>query len=282
MLKFAIPNKGALSEEAILLLKEAGYKCSRYSRELVVTDRANDIDFFFLRPRDIALYVGNGIIDLGITGRDLAVDSLAQVAELMELGFGKSTFRYAVPADSDLAPENFDDLRIATSYPNVVAADLAKRNIKAKLVKLDGAVEISIRLGVADAIADVVESGRTLVEAGLKVVGEPLLVSEALLIGRNSDVLATPEAAHLAARLRGILVAREYAIVEYDVRQQQLAEAAKITPGLESPTVSPLNKEGWVAVKAMIKRSSANNIMDQLYELGARGIIVTEIRSCRL
>jgi len=216
MLKFAIPNKGALSEEAILLLKEAGYKCSRYSRELVVTDRANDIDFFFLRPRDIALYVGNGIIDLGITGRDLAVDSLAQVAELMELGFGKSTFRYAVPADSDLAPENFDDLRIATSYPNVVAADLAKRNIKAKLVKLDGAVEISIRLGVADAIADVVESGRTLVEAGLKVVGEPLLVSEALLIGRNSDVLATPEAAHLAARLRGILVAREYAIVEYE------------------------------------------------------------------
>lgn len=282
MLQVAIPNKGALAEDAVQLLKEAGYKCSRYGRELVVTDAVNEIDFVFLRPRDIALYVGNGIIDIGITGRDLMVDSMADVVELLPLNFGHSKFRYAVPKDSNLTPDKFDGLRIATSYPNIVARDIAKMGIKAKLVKLDGAVEISIRLGVADAIADVVESGRTLVEAGLKTVGDILLESEAVLIARNKDVLNNHKIELMLARLRGILVAREYAMVEYDVPQNLLEAACAVTPGLESPTVSPLNKPGWVAVVAMIKRKEANQIMDQLYEIGARGIIVTDIRTCRL
>lgn len=282
MLQMAIPNKGALAEDAVQLLKEAGYKCSRYGRELVVTDAANEIDFVFLRPRDIALYVGNGIIDIGITGRDLMVDSMADVVELLPLNFGHSKFRYAVPKDSSLTPDKFDGLRIATSYPNIVAKDIEKMGIKATLVKLDGAVEISIRLGVADAIADVVESGRTLVEAGLKTVGDILLESEAVLIARNKDVLNNHKIELMLARLRGILVAREYAMVEYDVPQNLLEAACAVTPGLESPTVSPLNKPGWVAVVAMIKRKEANQIMDQLYEIGARGIIVTDIRTCRL
>lgn len=282
MLQVAIPNKGALAEDAVQLLKEAGYKCSRYGRELVVTDAANEIDFVFLRPRDIALYVGNGIIDVGITGRDLMIDSMADVIELLPLNFGHSKFRYAVPKDSNLTPEKFNGLRIATSYPNIVAKDIAKMGIKASLVKLDGAVEISIRLGVADAIADVVESGRTLVEAGLKTVGNTLLESEAVLIARNKDVLNNHKIELMLARLRGILVAREYAMVEYDVPQNLLETACAVTPGLESPTVSPLNKAGWVAVVAMIKRKEANQIMDKLYEIGARGIIVTDIRTCRL
>ena len=187
-----------------------------------------------------------------------------------------------VISDSNLTPDKFDGLRIATSYPNIVARDIAKMGIKATLVKLDGAVEISIRLGVADAIADVVESGRTLVEAGLKTVGDILLESEAVLIARNKDVLNNHKIELMLARLRGILVAREYAMVEYDVPQNLLEAACAVTPGLESPTVSPLNKPGWVAVVAMIKRKEANQIMDQLYEIGARGIIVTDIRTCRL
>ena len=283
MLQLAIPNKGALSEDAVLLLKEAGYKCTRYGRELIVSDRANEIDFVFLRPRDIAIYVGNGILPLGITGRDLAIDSNAEVAELQALNFGKSSFRYAIPQEKELRPEEFGALRIATSYAEVVRKDLARRGIRnPTIVKLDGAVEISVQLGVADVIADVVESGRTLQEAGLKVVGEPLLQSEAILIGRNRNVAEQPEVRRLLARLRGILLARTYAMVEYDIPRQQLEAACAITPGIESPTISPLSNPDWVAVKAMILQREVNHIMDELYHIGARGIIVNDIRSCRI
>lgn len=281
-LQMAIPNKGALSEDAVKLLKEAGYRCSRYGRELTVADPANDIEFVFLRPRDIAIYVGNGILPLGITGRDLAVDSQADVTELLPLDFGHSSFRYAVPKESTLMPENFGNLRIATSYVEVVRQDMQKKGLSPKIIKLDGAVEISVRLGVADAIADVVESGRTLVEAGLKVVGEPLLNSEAILYGRNPEVAQMPEVQRLIGRLRGILLARSYAMVEYDIPRTQLDAACRITPGIESPTISPLSNPDWVAVKSMAKRKEVNSIMDELYAIGARGIIVTDIRSCRI
>ncbi|MDD5697138.1 MAG: ATP phosphoribosyltransferase [Victivallaceae bacterium] len=282
MLRIAIPNKGALSEKAAGLLLEAGYKCSRSGRELVVTDEENSLDFVFLRPRDIAVYVGKGILDLGITGRDLAVDSRAGVVEILELGFGKSALRYAVPEASELIPEHFHGLSIATSYPEIVRLDLERRSIAAHIVRLDGAVEISIQLGVADAVADVVESGRTLKEAGLKVVGEALMYSEAILIARNRGTARNPEVKRLLGRLRGILVARQYAMVEYDIPQEKCAKACKLTPGIESPTLSPLSKPGWVAVKAMIKHHESNRIMDELHKIGARGIIVTELQSCRL
>lgn len=282
MLQIAIPNKGALSEEAVGLLKEAGYKCSRYGRELIVTDKGNNIDFVFLRPRDIAVYVGKGIIDLGITGRDLAIDSRSEVTEIQALNFGNSAFHYAVPKDSGLTPDKFGGLRIATSYPEIVRLDLEERGISAEIVRLDGAVEISIQLGVADAIADVVESGRTLKEAGLEVVGESLMKSEAILIARDSKIAKTAEVKRLTGRLRGILVARQYAMVEYDIPCGKLDEACKLTPGIESPTISPLSKPDWVAVKAMIKQKESNHIMDELHKIGARGIIVTNLRSCRL
>lgn len=203
MLKLAIPNKGALSEDAVRLLGEAGYKCSRSGRELVVSDRVNDIDFVFLRPRDIALYVGDGVLDLGITGRDLKEDSGADVIELFPLGFGRSRFCFAVPKESGLTVEKLGGLRIATSYPELLRRNLEKRNLKCPIVRLDGAVEISIRLGVADAIADVVESGATLTEAGLVVTGEPMLCSEAVLIGRSPELQECHEVKKLIARLRG-------------------------------------------------------------------------------
>ena len=283
MLQFAIPNKGALSEGAVQLLKAAGYKCSRSGRELIVSDAENNIDFVFLRPRDIATYVGRGIIDLGITGRDLTADSRQDVVEMLPLNFGRSRFCFAVPKNSGLTVDKLAGLRIATSYPELLRRNLERLGIGGcKIVKLDGAVEISIRLGVADAIADVVESGSTLREAGLEIIGEPMIHSEAVLIGRSAELLENHDVRRLLGRLKGILVARNYAMLEYDIPRNALEEACKLTPGIESPTVSPLSNPDWVAVTAMISRKESNRIMDELYEIGARGIIVTDIRSCRL
>ena len=282
MLKIAIPNKGSLSEGAVELLKEAGYKCKRSSRELLVYDVENDIEFVFLRPRDIAVYVGNGLLDLGITGRDLAFDGEADVKELLGLNFGKSRFFYALPNEKDITPDQFEGMRIATSYPKIVSEDMKQRGLNVKVIKLDGAVEISIRLGVADAIADVVESGRTLVEAGLKTVGEPIMKSEAILVARDTNIVDLPEVKKLIARIEGVLVARTHAMIEYDVPKTALEEACKLTPGIESPTISPLADDSWVAVKSMVDSKAANVIMDDLKNLGAKGIIITDIRTCRL
>jgi ATP phosphoribosyltransferase len=282
MLQIAIPNKGALSDGSVELLKEAGYKCVRYGRELVVADKNNGIEFIFLRPRDIAVYVGNGVLDLGITGRDLAQDSRAAVSEILALNFGHSSFQYAVPKESGLEPDQFGGMRIATSYPEIVAADLKRRNIQASIIRLDGAVEVSVRLGVADVIADVVESGNTIKEAGLKIVGAPVMQSEAIMIAREPGIVERAEVKTLIGRIRGILVARSYAMVEYDIERENLEIACKITPGIESPTISPLSNPGWAAVKAMILRKESNRIMDELHQIGARGIIVTDIRSCRI
>ena len=282
MLKIAIPNKGSLSEDAVRLIREAGYNCRRYSRELIVLDNANRVEFVFLRPRDIAIYVSKGILDMGVTGRDLALDSRADVVELLPLGFGRSSFHYAVPADTALKPDGFGGMRIATSYPQLVVEDLRRRGVNAEVIRLDGAVEISIRLGVADAIADVVQTGRTLQAAGLKVVGDPLLNSEAVLVARTRDIEQQDTVATFLDRIRGIVVAREYVMVEYDIPESMLEMACVITPGIESPTVSPLSKKGWVAVKSMSKQRDVNQIMDSLTKIGAKGIIVTDIRTCRI
>ena len=282
MLKIALPNKGSLSEDAVQLIREAGYNCRRYSRELIVFDNTNLVEFVFLRPRDIAIYVSEGILDMGVTGRDLALDSGAEVVELMSLGFGRSDFHYAVPAETDLAPDRFAGKRIATSYPRLVVEDLTRRGVDAEVIRLDGAVEISIRLGVADAIADVVQTGRTLKAAGLKVVGTSLLHSEAILAARTRDIEQRAGVHTFLDRIRGIVVAREYVMVEYDIPETMLEVACVITPGIESPTVSPLSKKGWVAVKSMSKKRDVNQIMDSLTTIGAKGIIVTDIRTCRI
>ena len=282
MLRIALPNKGSLSEATVNMLSEAGYHCRRSSRELMLTDLENELEFIFLRPRDIAIYVNSGILDLGITGRDLYLDSETSVHELLSLGFGKSTFRYAIPTASTLTPDEFHGLRIATSYPNLVRQDMKRRSVDTSVIELDGAVEISIRLGVADAIADVVESGRTLKEAGLKVVGEPVLKSEAVVIARAQKTEQDDQVQTFLKRLQGIVVARDYVMIEYDIPRNLLEKGCLITPGIESPTIAPLNDPKWIAVKAMSLRKGINNIMDQLADLGAKGILVTEIRTCRI
>ena len=281
-LKIAIPNKGALSEGAVKLLLAAGYRCGRNGRELIVKDNDNNIEFVFLRPRDIALYVGKGIIDAGITGRDLAADSGAEVNELLPLAIGKSRFCFAAPKGTVKDPKDLNGKRIATSYPELLRSKLADMGMSCPIVKLDGAVEISIRLGVADAIADVVESGSTLREAGLEIIGEPMLFSEAILIGGNDKIASHPDIQRLIGRIQGIQVASNYVIIEYDIERSKLEAGCKITPGLEAPTISPLANPDWVAVKAMASKRDYNRIMDELHALGARAVIVTEICSCRL
>ncbi|MFM1966471.1 MAG: hypothetical protein RL134_2196 [Actinomycetota bacterium] len=281
MLRVALPNKGQLAEPARDMLREAGYLRASAARDLVVQDPENDVEFFFLRPKDIAVYVGEGTLDIGITGRDMLLDSGADAEELAALGFGGSTFRLAVPAGTAGRVEDLAGRRIATSYPGVLAAYLADAGIEARIVRLDGAVENAVRLGVADAVADVVATGTTLRQAGLEVLGEPILVSEALVV-RRRGAPADPTIDTFVRRLNGVMVARSYVLVDYDIRADQVDAACAITPGFESPTISSLHDPAWVAVRAMVPRRDVHRVMDELYELGARGILVTAIHASRL
>ena len=281
MLRIAVPNKGSLSEAAAEMLREAGYRGRRDPKELVLTDVEHDIEFFFLRPRDIAVYVGSGSLDGGITGRDLLLDSGAAAVETMALGFAASTFRYAAKPGVAKSVSDIQGKRVATSYAGLVTAHLAEHGVQADVVRLDGAVETSINLGVADVIADVVETGTTLRQQGLEVFGDPILLSEAVLIQR-ADSAAQGALDVLGRRLQGVITARSYVMMDYDVRVELVEQACALTPGLESPTVSPLHDKGYVAVRAMVPRNITNQVMDDLYDLGARAILVTDIAACRL
>jgi len=281
MLRVAVPNKGALAAPAAEMLSEAGYRKRHDQRDLTVLDPANDVEFFFLRPKDIPIYVGSGELDLGITGRDQALETGAPVAERLPLGFGASTFRYAAPSGIDWKVNDLEGKRLATSYPNLVKQDLANRGITATVIRLDGAVEISVQLGVADAVADVVDSGRTLRQHNLTVFGDPICESEAVLVhGTNAADSAAKE--QMAGRLQGVVFAQQYMMLDYDCPKTLLDEAITVTPGLESPTVAPLASPEWVAVRAMVPRKEANAVMDRLAAIGARAVLASDIRSCRL
>ncbi len=280
MLRIAVPNKGSLAEPASDMLREAGYRQRRDGRELVLTDEANDVEFFFLRPRDIAVYVGSGTGDAGITGRDLLLDSGVDAVEHRALGFATSTFRFAGPPEAVRTLADIAGKRVATSYPVLVGGFLRDRGIEAEVVRLDGAIESTVRLGVADLVADVVETGSTLRAAGLEVFGEEILTSEAVLIRPAGD--PHPKLAVLDRRLHSVLVARRYVLMDYDVPDYAVERAVAITPGLESPTVAPLHTKGWVAVRAMVERDATNQLMDRLYDVGARAILVTQIHACRI
>jgi len=281
MLRVAVPNKGSLSEPASDMLQEAGYRQRHDHRELVLVDPDNDTEFFFLRPRDIATYVGSGELEVGITGRDLLLDDPSEAEEVLALGFGGSTFRYAALAGTAASVADLAGKRIATSYAGLVERDLAARDISAEVIRLDGAVETAVRLGVADIVADVVSTGTTLRQAGLEVVGEPILRSEAVLV-RRAGADPSAQVAQLIRRLTGVIIARQYVMMDYDVRVETVDAACAITPGIESPTVSPLHDKGWVAVRSMVPRRDTNQVMDELWDLGARGILVTDIVACRL
>jgi len=280
LLRIAVPNKGSLAQAAADMLRESGYRQRQDAKELTLVDAENGAEFFYLRPRDIALYVGEGTLDVGITGRDLLLDSGAKAEEVMALGFGGSTFRFAGPEARYTDVSELHGARVATSYVGLVRAYLAEHGVDATVNRLDGAVESSVQLGVADVIADVVETGSTLGKAGLEVFGEPLLESEAVLVTRGGST--PPGLEVFRRRLEGVMVARSYVMMDYDVPSEHVTEAVALTPGIESPTVSPLHREGWFAVRAMVPRSTAQRVMDELWEVGARAILVTDIHACRL
>lgn len=277
MLKVALPNKGSLADAATEILREAGYRQRNDQRDLSYIDPSNEVEFYYLRPRDIAIYVGSGELNIGVTGRDLLLDSEASASEVMALDIGKSVFRFAATPGNQV----LDGKRIATAYPNLVRNFLHNKNVNATLVPLDGAVEGAIKLGVADVIADVVSTGNTLKQAGLQIFGEEILRSEAILIERTGAIRDV-KAETMIRRIGSVVIARQYVLVDYDVRKINLEEACRLTPGLESPTISPLQNDDWVAVRAMVKRLDVHDVMDKLWDLGARGILVTDIHSCRL
>lgn len=279
MLRIAVPNKGSLSEIAADMLQEAGYAGRRDPRALSASDPRNDVEFFYLRPRDIATYVGSGALDVGITGRDLLLDSRSAAAEIASLDFGESTFRFAAKPGHFRELSDLEGVRVATSYPGLVGDFLEREGVTAVLVNLDGAVESAVKLGVADAVADVVSTGSTLRAQGLEIFGPVILDSTAVLVSANPGL---PGIATLQRRLQGVLVARQFVLLDYDISVALLEAATAITPGIESPTVSPLHDPEWVAVRAMVPRADTNQVMDELYELGARAILVSAIHAARI
>lgn len=281
MLRIALPNKGSLAEPAGQMLTEAGYRQRTDTRELVLLDSDNDTEFFFLRPRDIAVYVGSGRLDVGITGEDLLLDSGAPAETVLQLGFGESTFRFAGLPGTARSVHDLAGKRIATAYPGVVSSYLAAQGVSAELIRLNGAVETAVKLEVADAIADVVSTGTTLRNAGLEIFGEPLLTSQAVLV-RRINAEPTPKVDQLVRRLQGVIIARRYVLMDYDIPDELVEKAVSITPGIESPTVAPLHERGWSAVRSMVLRKQTNRIMDELWDIGARAIFVTDIHACRL
>ncbi|KFI49213.1 ATP phosphoribosyltransferase [Bifidobacterium boum] len=283
MLRIAVPNKGMLSEPAWNMLAEAGYRLRSNSRQLVVEDPDNDVELFYLRPLDIAVYVGRGTIDVGITGRDLLLNSGTEAVEHMPLGFGASTFRFAAPAESPINRlEDIDGKRVASSYDKLVDDYLKARNVHADIIHLDGAVESSVQLGVADLIADVVSTGTTLRNAGLRVFADPILHSEAILIRSPRVAPDDDRLTILGRRIKGVLTAQRYVLMDYDIPVSKVAAAVEVTPGFESPTISPLHDKQWAAVRVMVPRDKVNQLMDRLYEVGARGIIVTALQASRI
>ncbi|QEU95761.1 ATP phosphoribosyltransferase [Streptomyces kanamyceticus] len=282
MLRIAVPNKGSLSGPASAMLHEAGYQQRKESKELVLVDPDNEVEFFYLRPKDIAIYVSAGKLDIGITGQDLLIDSGAEAEVILPLGFARSTFRFAAKPGTANGIEDLAGKTVATSYEGIVAKHLANSGVDASVVHLDGAVETAIELGVAQVIADVVETGTSLRNAGLEVFGEPIMKSEAVVIRRSGADADDPKVQQFLRRLQGVLVARSYVMMDYDCRAEHLEQAVALTPGLESPTISPLHNEGWVAVRSMVPAKEAQRIMDDLYAIGARAILTTAIHACRL
>jgi len=280
-LKLAIPNKGRLKEPVIELLKSAGYSFRLRERMLYASCSNADLTIIFLRADDIPLLVSSGTVGLGITGQDLVQEKHAKVREILPLELGKCRLCIAC-ADgfSYKGPGSLSGKRIATSFPKITQGFFKKHNAAVSCLEMSGALEIMIGLGLADAIMDIVETGDTLRENNLKVV-EEIGSYQTVLIG-NKESHGLPEVLQIKRRLEGILVARKYSMLEYNIKKAGLKKAEAITPGFEAPTVSDLDEAGWCAVKVMVEKKTVIDVMDRLEALGATAILETEIKNCRL
>lgn len=279
--KCAVPSKGRLSEPAIGLLHRAGYEFRTKGRNLYATCTTADIVFIFVRADDIPVLVASGAVDLGITGSDLVKERGVSVAEIMGLGFGKCRLCVAVKEDftgSDLSA--LEGANVATSFPKLTAEFFASRNVRVNCLEMKGSVEIMVDLNLAAAIADIVETGDSLRDNGLKIFAE-IGSYETVLIA-NEGVRESPEVQRIQRRIQGILIADRYSLLEYNIPADKLREAEKIAPGFNSPTVSRLDKDGWCSVKVMVEKAEVIGVMDKLAAIGAAAIIETSAANCRL
>jgi len=280
-LRIGVPSKGRLSDQAAELLKQAGLSFRRTERSLFARVGEMPIDITFLRTDDIPVLCAEGAIDMGITGSDLLAESGADVLIRLSLGIGKCKLALCVPDDSDInGPEQLGGKRVATSFPNVTRRYLSQHKADVHLMNLGGSVEIMITLGVADAIVDLVETGSTLAANNLRVLAE---------IGRYESVIIQNKARRegeladrVVRRLEGVVIARSWSLLEYNLPRTKLAEAEKITPGFNSPTVNSLEDPAWCAIRVMVRRGEVIEVMERLEALGAHAILETQINNCRL
>ena len=280
-LRLGVPSKGRLGELAVELLEQAGLKFRRQNRGLFARVGGLPIDLIFLRTDDIPTLCERGAIDLGITGEDLVEEAGATVQTALRFGLGRCRLSYCVPEHSPhQTAADLNGLRIATSFPNVTRAHLRSVDADAEITSLSGSVEAMVRLGVADAIVDLVETGSTLAANRLRVI-EDIGHYETVLIqnraGRMPGVVAT-----LLQRLGGVVLARNYSMLEYNIPADRLPEASKITPGYNSPTISHLQDPHWLAVQVMVRRGEVMETMDRLKDVGAAAIFEMNINHCRL
>ena len=281
LLRIGVPSKGRLSELAAALLADAGLSFRRTERSLFARCRDMPVEVTFLRTDDIPVLAAEGAIDLGITGADLVAESGAELVHRLDLGVGSCRLALCVADDSAVTqPRELHGRRVATSFPRITRRWLADHGAEAHLVELTGSVEVMIALGVADAIVDLVETGSTLAANRLRILAE---------IGRYETVLvqnpALADAAladRIVRRLEGIVIARSWSLLEYNVPRDRLAEAERITPGFDSPTVMALEDAAWCAVRAMVRRDGVHAVMERLEAIGASAIIETQIANCRL
>jgi ATP phosphoribosyltransferase len=281
LLRVGVPSKGRLAELAAQLLADAGLNFRRTERTLFARCRDMPVDVTFLRTDDIPVLVAENAIDLGITGADLVAESGVDVVERLELGIGSCRLALCVADDAPLAdPAALQGRRVATSFPRITRRWLADRGVDVHLVELSGSVEIMIALGVADAVVDLVETGSTLAANRLRVLAE-IGRYETVLV-QHRDVADAELVDRIVRRLEGIVIARSWSLLEYNVPRTRLAEAERITPGFNSPTVMQLEDTAWCAVRAMVRRADAHAIMERLEAIGASAVIETAISNCRL
>lgn len=280
-LRIGIPSKGRLAEQAADLLNQAGLSFRRQDRSLFALVREMPAEVTFLRTDDIPVLCAEGAIDMGITGSDLLAESGVDVATRLELGVGKCRLAICVPTDSDYeSPDKLDGKRIATSFTHVTEKYLQQHGASAHLVPLSGSVEIMISLGVADAIVDLVETGSTLAANRLKILGEIGHFQTVLI--QNKATEHAELADRVVRRLEGVVIARAYSLLEYNIPRNKLPEAERITPGFNSPTVNALEDPDWCAIRVMVRRGEVIGVMEQLEALGAHAILETTINNCRL
>jgi ATP phosphoribosyltransferase len=280
-LRIGVPSKGRLSELAADLLKQAGLHFRRQDRSLFARVGEMPVDITFLRTEDIPVLCSEGAIDLGITGGDLVAEAGVDVLTRLALGVGKCRLAICVPDDAIYqGPSELDGRRVATSFTRVTKEYLAANGADVHLVPLSGSVEIMITLGVADAIVDLVETGSTLAANRLRILDE-IGHYETLLI-QNKQRRLSDVADRVVRRLEGVVIARSYSLLEYNIPKSKLSEAEKITPGYNSPTVNSLEDPNWCAVQVMVRRKNVIDVMEKLEGLGASAILETQITNCRL